>query len=431
MNYSATWATDSQVIASIFREWGRRMFNGWMPEVAGPLEELGQWMFFQEIFGFLDNEILALGEQMLYRMSAFVASISLVLMTLWILLQGFRIVTGQSRESMMTLIANSARGAFIVIAASTLTIGGADIYEMLTDSMPKAIHYMVTGKDEAPAKTIDDGLTQMQAAMAAIEALPLLDNPSIKEDKDQALVLTGLGVAGPAVIGGALLMMYKVALALFVGMAPLFILSLMFEQTKQLFGRWLYYGIGTMFSMAVLSFMVTVSMKMVGAVAGGFAIQYAAASGLSAAGIEASTPGISTMAMQQGGLGMVLTVLLITIPPMAASFFQGALGNFGAYSAFGAVGRGADGSGQQAGSRPGAQPSYGPSDPSRIGQYEYNDAAKGRMPPAALGRDSVPSNLNRKETEFRSHGISASGLDSSISGGVSAGKQDSFGDRVR
>jgi type IV secretion system protein VirB6 len=271
----------------------------------------------------------------------------------------------------------------------------------------------------------------MQAAMAAIEALPLLDNPSIKEDKDQALVLTGLGVAGPAVIGGALLMMYKVALALFVGMAPLFILSLMFEQTKQLFGRWLYYGIGTMFSMAVLSFMVTVSMKMVGAVAGGFAIQYLAASGLGAAGIEASTPGISTMAMQQGGLGMVLTVLLITIPPMAASFFQGALGNFGAYSAFGAVGRGADGSGQQAGSRPGAQPSYGPSDPSRIGQYEYNDAAKGRMPPAALGRDSVPSNLNRKETEFRSHGISASGLDSSISGGVSAGKQDSFGDRVR
>ncbi|UJB17448.1 MULTISPECIES: type IV secretion system protein [Lysobacter] len=330
------------------------MFNGWMPEIAGPLEELGQWMFFQEIFDFLDNEILALGEQMLYRMSAFVASIALVLMTLWILLQGFRIVTGQSRESMMALIANSARGAFIVIAASTLTIGGADIYEMLTDSMPKAIHYMVTGKDEAPAKTIDQGLTQMQAAMAAIEALPLLDNPSIKEDKDQALVLTGLGVAGPAVIGGALLMMYKVALALFVGMAPLFILSLMFEQTKQLFGRWLYYGIGTMFSMAVLSFMVTVSMKMVGAVAGGFAVQYLAASGLSAAGIEASTPGISTMAMQQGGLGMVLTVLLITIPPLAASFFQGALGNFGAYSAFGAVGRGADGSGQQAGSRPGA-----------------------------------------------------------------------------
>ena len=50
----------------------------------------------------------------------------------------------------------------------------------------------------------------------------------------------------------------------------------------------------------------------------------------------------------------MLTVLLVTIPPMAASFFQGALGQFGAYSAFGAVGRGQDGSAQQPGARPGA-----------------------------------------------------------------------------
>ncbi|MGO4262289.1 type IV secretion system protein [Lysobacter sp. TAB13] len=373
------------------------MFNGWMPEIAGPLEELGQWMFFQEIFDFLDNEILALGEQMLYRMSAFVASIALVLMTLWLLLQGFRIVTGQSREPMMALIANSMRGTFVLIAASTMTLGGADIYEMLTDSMPKAIHYMVTGKDEAPAKTIDAGLTKMQAAMAAIEALPLLDNPSIKEDKDQALVLTGLGVAGPAVIGGALLMMYKVALALFVGMAPLFILSLMFEQTKQLFGRWLYYGIGTMFSMAVLSFMVTVSMKMVGAVAGGFAIQYAAASGLSAAGIEASTPGISTMAMQQGGLGMVLTVLLITIPPMAASFFQGALGHFSGNTIFGTLGRP---SSQQPGSSSGSQSgTYIPPPPAQAKEAQTRMLG-GSLPPPGHSSGSQSSNQVRTDSNL-------------------------------
>lgn len=328
------------------------MLTEWKPMVAGPLQELGQWMFFQEIFDFMDNEILAMGEMMLYRASAFVASIALVLMTLWILLQGFRIVTGQSREPMMSVVANSMRGTFILIAASTMTIGGGNLYALLTDDMPKAIHYMVTGKEEAPAKAIDEGLTKMQLAMAAIDALPLLDNPSIKDDKDQAMMMTGLGVAGPAVIGGALLMMYKVALALFIGMAPFFILSLMFEQTKALFGRWLYYGIGTMFSMAVLSFMVTVAMKMVAAVAANFAAQYAAASALEFLDIGVSKPGISTMAMQQGGLGLVLTVLLVTIPPMAASFFQGAMGQFGAYSAFGAIGRGQDGSGQQPGSTP-------------------------------------------------------------------------------
>ncbi|MEH6417763.1 type IV secretion system protein [Pseudomonas sp. CGJS7] len=370
-----------------------------MPEVAGPLQELGQWMFFQEIFDFLDNEILAMGELMLYRTSAFVAAAALVLMTLWVLLQGFRIVTGQSREPMMALVVNSMRGTFILIAASTMTIGGGDIYAFITDAMPKAIHYMVTGKDEAPAKSIDDSLTKMQLAMAAIDALPLLDNPSIKEDKDQALMMAGLGVAGPAVIGGALLMMYKVALALFVGLAPLFILSLMFEQTKALFGRWLYYGIGTMFSMAVLSFMVTVSMKMVGAVAANFAGQYAAAWLLEKIpGVSVGTPGLTTMAMQQGGLGMVLTVLLITIPPMAASFFQGAMGQFGAYSAFGAVGRGAEGGASQNAAQTG-----GYARPAEQQGTVANPAKSGTLPPAAAS--SAPSHLDQTRLLSRaSHG---------------------------
>lgn len=35
---------------------------------------------------------------------------------------------------------------------------------------------------------------------------------------------------------------------------------------------------------------------------------------------------------------MVLTILLVSIPPMAASFFNGVLGQFAAYSAFGTVG---------------------------------------------------------------------------------------------
>ncbi|WP_394537849.1 type IV secretion system protein [Lysobacter enzymogenes] len=131
-------------------------------------------------------------------------------------------------------------------------------------------------------------------------------------------MLTGIGVAGPAVVGGALLVMYKFALALFVGLGPLFILALMFDQTKSMFARWLQYGIGTMFSLAVLSFTVTVAMKMVGAVAANFAAQYMTMMALGAG----DSPGVNTMALQQGGLGIFLTVLILSVPPMASSFFQ-------------------------------------------------------------------------------------------------------------
>jgi type IV secretion system protein VirB6 len=41
------------------------------------------------------------------------------------------------------------------------------------------------------------------------------------------------------------------------------------------------------------------------------------------------------MALQQGGLGVVLTMLIMTTPPMAAMFFQGTMGSFLPYSQFG------------------------------------------------------------------------------------------------
>jgi type IV secretion system protein VirB6 len=40
------------------------------------------------------------------------------------------------------------------------------------------------------------------------------------------------------------------------------------------------------------------------------------------------------MAMQQGGMGAILTMLIVSAPPMAAVFFQGMMGNFNPYSAF-------------------------------------------------------------------------------------------------
>src|SRR3546814_7060894 len=122
-----------------------------------------------------------------------------------------------------------------------------------------------------------------------------------------------------------MLLLNKVAMALFIGLGPMFILCLLFEQTKQLFSKWLFYGIGTMFSLALLSVMVAIALKMVLAVAAAFWVGKFTG---------ATTEGINSMALQQGGLGLILTVLIVTAPPMAASFFQGMLGAFTPYTAF-------------------------------------------------------------------------------------------------
>ena len=96
------------------------------------------------------------------------------------------------------------------------------------------------------------------------------------------------------------------------------------------FKIWVGCGIGTMFSLAVLSFTVSMISKLLGAVAVSYAAQY-----LTMLAASASPQGVSSMAMQQGGLGLLMTLFLITVPPMAATFFQGAVGQFMAYNAFG------------------------------------------------------------------------------------------------
>ena len=108
-------------------------------------------------------------------------------------------------------------------------------------------------------------------------------------------------VLGGAMVGGAMLLMYEVAWALFIGLGPIFILCLLFDVTKSLFQRWLLYGIGTMFSMAVLAAMIAIATKTVLAVAEAF---WASALIGSILGTDIND-GMNSIALQQGGIGLI------------------------------------------------------------------------------------------------------------------------------
>jgi type IV secretion system protein VirB6 len=183
-------------------------------------------------------------------------------------------------------------------------------------------------------------------AMAAIDSVPV---PTNDIESASTRARTGdfaiFGTASPPMAAGAMLLMFNLAIALFVGLGPLFILCLLFEQTKPLFNKWLMYGIGTLFAMATLSFISGVVLKVTINVAEGL---WAAStiSGL----VCAQSEGITTQSMEQGGIGLLLTMLIISAPPMAAQFFNGTLGSFMAYSAFNGAGARPGPQGQPAGS---------------------------------------------------------------------------------
>lgn len=293
---------------------------------------ISRWAFFKLIFNFLDEEMEIFRDNLMGDFLNWATAIALVVVTLWILVQGFLVASGRSRESLMGLAIQSLRATLIVSVATTMAWGAVPLYGLLSNSLPREVNALVTGDEESPQDEIDKNLKIMSASLIALDALNTNNVSAIKEDADRAMWMSTVGVAGPSVVAGSMMLLYKIALALFIGLGPLFILCLIFDQTKALFSKWLLYGIGTMFSFSVLCFMVSVATKVVGATAGAFAIQYIAV--MSSA--DTAVDGVSSMAMQQGGIGLILTTLIIGAPPMAAMFFQGTLGSFSAYSQMGA-----------------------------------------------------------------------------------------------
>lgn len=296
------------------------------------VQSFGDMLYYALISDFIRSEIEVFGFDLLRRVSSLVGVAALSLVTIWVLFQGFRIISGQSRDSMMAFVLNVARVALIVTAATSLGVTSGELHRFISEGIPNSITATVTGDEGGTIEEqIDGNLAAMQFAMSSIDAINTVQDPTLDDDKKRALAMVAVGTAGPAMIGGAMLLLYKVALALFVGLGPLFILCLIFDQTKSFFQRWLMYGISTMFSLAVLSAMLAIATKLVLGVAGAFwtTTTLSALTGLSL------SDGMTTIALQQGGVGLLLTVLIVTTPPMAAQFFNGAIGSATAFSQLG------------------------------------------------------------------------------------------------
>ncbi|KKF85803.1 type VI secretion protein, partial [Stenotrophomonas maltophilia] len=84
-------------------------------------------MFFRSILSYPRKRIDEFGIELLGNMMAWVDSIALILMTLWVLIQVFRIVTGRSRDSMMVLVTHMARAALIVSVATSMAMFGSNL----------------------------------------------------------------------------------------------------------------------------------------------------------------------------------------------------------------------------------------------------------------------------------------------------------------
>lgn len=343
--------------------------SDWLQPKIALIDDFGDYVFFRYVLDRLAHDIQVFGDGVIGRVMELVQLVALTLLTLWVFVQGYRVLTGQMREPLMQMMTSTLRAVLIVTAAISFGAFDEPITRYVTTDMKDGIYWVITGEEGSPEDEIDSNLGWMQVAMSSLDVLESAGDLDAGNEKERAIAMIGVGTGGPAVVAGALLLMYQVAMALFIGLGPIFILCLLFNATKSLFQRWLLYGIGTMFSMAVLAAMTSIALKMVTDVAAGMW----ASDAISTLLLGGESMGYSSRAMQQGGMGLILTLLLLTVPPMAANFFQGSLGQFSAYATMGAhlqtgppqMGAYSGGGGGGGGYTPG--PGYQPMQPSMSG----------------------------------------------------------------
>ncbi|MEI2453876.1 type IV secretion system protein [Lysobacter firmicutimachus] len=297
---------------------------------------LADYALFRLISGWIGSRVDDFGLALMGRMMGFVGGIGLGLVTLWILFQGYRVLTGQLRDPLMGLVVDGLKIVLVFAIATTMAFGNIRLNSFLTNDMDKAIHQLVTGKDnETTSHSIDKSLAIVQVAMTAIDGVQLIQpDPELLEEKRNAKFMATMGSAAPAIAAGTMLLLWKFVIALWVGLGPLFIFALAFPATKGMFIKWLQYGLGTLFSMAVLSFVANLLLDLTVRIATFMWLTKL----VNIPGL--STEGITNQAMQQGSVGMIMTMLIVSVPPIAAHFFQGQVGSFLANSSFGRSGQG-------------------------------------------------------------------------------------------
>ncbi|PPU92549.1 type IV secretion system protein [Xanthomonas albilineans] len=305
------------------------MFDGsmnWLHPLADT--SLGDYVFFRLINNYLSHQIDTFGMDVMARAMQWVSVIALTATTFWVLLLGYRIASGQLRESAMATMIKAGKVSVILGIAAGIGANGTLLHKTMTDGLDKEIHWLFTGeKDSTAADAIDENLTYTQLALSTLDAIQV--NPSDPETikkKENALLLAGFGTAGPPIMAGVMLLMFKFTMAFLIGVGPIFILFLIFDQTKDLFKRWLFYVIGTLFSMSVLSVVTAIVLKMTARIA----LAYWGAKVISLGNAE----GLSSQALQQGWAGLIATLLIVVLPPIGAILWQGSMTNFMHFSVF-------------------------------------------------------------------------------------------------
>jgi type IV secretion system protein VirB6 len=299
------------------------------------MDTLGYFVF-QMIASYVDSQIQTFTEGAYTRLVATVTGLASIMFTIHILLSGLKIITGESRDTLLMTVTRWIKMSFILVIVGGFTIGASTtITSAVLDVRADIVNTMVGGTGNITIyQNIGKSLENMNSNAAAMEAGSFSEASTTNATKDRIVGLMIVGQGTPALIGGTLVLLNEIAFRIGILLTPLFVMCLMFQKTQDMFYTWAKLIVASVFSLCVLSIVVTICMNLSSFFS--LIIRGVHTTPLSLFGIAVpalTIDGIGdndnfpelTLAITQAGFGIVLSALLVAVPPMIGRYFGGAI----------------------------------------------------------------------------------------------------------
>jgi type IV secretion system protein VirB6 len=252
--------------------------------------------------------------------------------TLWILVNGYMILTGATREPLAAFLLKAAKVYFWMLLATGAAAFNGDLRQNVTDFRDAAAT-LVTGSNTNVWTQMQDSVNQMAAATAI--AGVVTGAVGEKGDDGSGRTVAALGqtiaVAAPVMTIGLTAFTLEAAVLIGAALAPLFFFMGIFQRFADWPIAWIKYMMATLISAAVMAALSAWGLGLMVAFMGAAALGYVAGMGM-----------VQISAIMGAG-GLLISALMITIPGLVMKVFNMA-GNGAARNEIGGGGGGGGGS---------------------------------------------------------------------------------------
>lgn len=258
------------------------------------------------------------------RLAQALGVLSMVVVTLWVAVQGFQLLSGQARQAALPLIYRTARLVLVLSLVSLLAKESPYVVESVENFKDLISQAVTDGSDVTALIDANLGITAMLSSIN--DAIR-----SVESQRDTNVVTSTVGLlgqSGPAMLTATLLLLTELSVTLAIMLAPVFVFFLVFQQTAPLFWSWAKFLLGALFSMATLTLVASLALQATALYGASVVAAFYTNSGDGLGGMINAFAGgpfdINASSLRLAALGTLMTAIIVSVPPVIMSFFGAA-----------------------------------------------------------------------------------------------------------